>query len=211
MDHFVQIIGILSALLTTAAFLPQVIQTWRTRSTADLSPMMFTLFSIGILGWLIYGILKHDLPIILANSVTICLAGTIMFFILIGDKSVKIAHLAIYVDDLEAMKSFYCETFNGRESKKYINKNRKFSSYFIHLPSGAKIELMHLENSTNENEINSWGHIAFSVGSRKRVDRLTELLRSRAIPVISEPRLTGDGFYESIVSDPEGNRIEITI
>ncbi len=211
MNYLVQAIGISSAVLTTAAFLPQVIKTWRTRSTSDLSPTMFALFCFGILGWLIYGLLIHDLPIILANSVTICLAGTIMFFILRGSKTTQIAHIALYVNDLEGMKLFYCNSLYGKAGKKYTNSKKKFSSYFICFPSGTKLELMHQEGVGKRPENYFWGHLAIAVGSIERVNNITEILRNNAVPIITEPRTTGDGFYESTISDPEGNLIEITI
>jgi lactoylglutathione lyase len=211
MDHLVQTIGFISALLTTSAFLPQAIKTWRTRSTSDLSPLMFALFCVGILGWLIYGILIHDLPIILANSVTICLAGTIMFFILRGQDSTEIAHVGLYAEDLENMKEFYCETFNARAGKKYTNPEKKFSSYFIRFPSGARLEIMHQKNLAGNPEKDQLGHLAISVGSKSSVDLITRSLRNKAVTIFSEPRYTGNGYYESVIADPEGNRIEITI
>jgi MtN3 and saliva related transmembrane protein len=71
-------IGIAAAILTTAAFAPQAIQAWRTRSTRDVSLTMFSLMVAGILLWLIYGILINDLPLILANAVTLLLASAIL-------------------------------------------------------------------------------------------------------------------------------------
>jgi lactoylglutathione lyase len=209
MDRLAQIVGFVSAALTTSAFLPQVIKTWRTRSTADLSPLMFTLFCVGILGWLIYGIFRHDLPMILANSVTICLAGTIMYFILQKRSSCRIAHAAIYVNNLETMKDFYCNAFGASCGLKYTNQKKGFSSYFIIFPVGARLELMHQEGIHPDNF--KCGHIAISVGSKGKVDSFTGTLRRHSAKIQSEPRLTGDGYYESIISDPEGNLIEITV
>ena len=71
-------IGLLAALLTTAAFLPQVLHTLATRDTRGLSLRMYAIFVAGVLLWLIYGLLMHDLPLILANAVTLLLAGTIL-------------------------------------------------------------------------------------------------------------------------------------
>ena len=73
-------IGMLAAILTTAAFVPQVIKTWRTRSTADISLGMFAILVAGVAAWLIYGLLIGDAPLVLANGVTLMLAGTILFF-----------------------------------------------------------------------------------------------------------------------------------
>ncbi|MBA7582932.1 hypothetical protein ES708_24870 [subsurface metagenome] len=210
MHAIIQTIGFISAILTTSAFLPQAIKTWRTRSTEDLSPMMFALFFLGIIGWLIYGILRSDLPMILANAITICLAGIIMFFIIRPDNTRKIAHLGLYVNDLENMKDFYVGMFKARAGEKYDNPYKGFSSYFLTFSTGAKLELMH-KASIEEPEIKTeWGHVAISTGSTDAVNSLIEKLRFKGVPVLSEPRYTGDGYYECIVCDPENNLIEIS-
>jgi MtN3 and saliva related transmembrane protein len=77
---FVTAIGLGAAFCTTAAFLPQVIRTWRTRSTKDLSLGMFLVFTTGIALWLIYGLFMHDIPLIAANGITFLLSGTILYF-----------------------------------------------------------------------------------------------------------------------------------
>jgi lactoylglutathione lyase len=204
----VKIIGLVAAILTTSAFLPQVIKTWKTRSTEDLSPVMFVLFFIGIVCWLIYGCLIKDIPIIIANSATICLAGTILFFIIKRTKDRHIEHLGIYTDDIEAMKSFYIEVFNARAGKLYLNQRSNFSSYFIYFNSGCRVELMKLPGSGHTK---GWGHIALSVGSKEEVIRITEKIRLKGFEVFKEPRVTGDGYYESVIIGPDGNEIEITI
>jgi lactoylglutathione lyase len=211
MDRWVLFIGFLSATLTTAAFVPQAVKTWRTRSTSDLSPLMFALFCTGILGWLIYGIYINSLPMILANAVTIVLAGTIMFFIIRGSSQLKIAHIALYTSDIEKMKMFYCDTFNAKAGPMYHNPGKNFTSYFIHFHSGARLEIMHQLIDTVTSKLINPGHFAVSVGSRERVDQLTNELRNKDVPIISEPRMTGDGYYESVIADPEGNQIEITV
>ena len=76
----VTLIGLAAAFCTTIAFLPQVIRTWRTRSTKDLSLSMFLVFTTGIFLWLVYGLVIRDLPLIAANGVTFVLSGTILFF-----------------------------------------------------------------------------------------------------------------------------------
>ena len=204
----VKIIGFISAILTTTAFLPQVIKTWKTRSTDDLSPVMFALFSTGIAGWLIYGRMINDLPMILANSVTICLAGTIMFFIIRKKMNRRIEHIGIYTRDIDGMKNFYTEVFNARAGKLYVNQKNEFSSYFIYFNSGCRLELMHHSGFTNKS---GWGHISLSVGSREEVNNITEKIRQNGFEVFKEPRITGDGYYESVIVDPEGNKIEITV
>lgn len=77
---YVKVIGLVAGFCTTLAFLPQVVKTWRSRTAKDLSLSMFLLFVVGVLLWLVYGILTNDLPIILANAFTLLLAGSILFF-----------------------------------------------------------------------------------------------------------------------------------
>jgi lactoylglutathione lyase len=204
-----KIIGFVAACLTTGAFVPQAIKTWRTKSTDDLSPVMFILFCLGILLWLFYGIMKHDLPMILANSVTICLAGIILFYVLKPMNTKKIEHIAIQVQDLEKMKDFYVDNLGAKAGKQYTNIKTGFSSYFISLSSGTRIELMHYDNQ--EPVKDNKNHMAISLGSRQKVDSFTENLRNKGVRIVQIPRTTGDGYYESVIEDIEGNLIEITV
>jgi lactoylglutathione lyase len=210
MEATIQLIGFGSAVLTTCAFVPQAIKTWKTKSTDDLSPLMFVLFCFGIAGWLIYGLLRTDLPMILANAVTICLAGIIMYFIIRPDNTRKIGHLGLYVKDLEKMKGFYVSYLNAKAGNKYINSSKGFHSYLLTFSSGAKLELMYEEKRKPDDNTKQWGHIAISVGSKKSVDSLHSSLKSDGLQIISGPRTTGDGCYEFVISDPENNFIEIT-
>ena len=126
----------------------------------------------------------------------------------------KIEHLAIWVRDLEIMKEFYQEYFNMSCGKKYENKLKNFSSYFLSFNEGARLELMHRpgisEHAGNEGITYGFTHIAISVGSKENVDRITELIRAAGFAVTGEPRTTGDGYYESVILDPEGNLIELS-
>lgn len=126
----------------------------------------------------------------------------------------KIEHLSIWVEDLEKMKDFYVHYFAMRCSEKYTNKKKHFSSYFLSFPQGARIELMHRPDIKSKPEDRDYEHglthFAISAGSAEQVDLLTEVLRSAGFNIIGEPRTTGDGYYESVVLDPEGNRVEIT-
>lgn len=210
MDQYISIVGLVSATLTTSAFLPQVIKVWRTRSTKDLSPMMFSLFFIGILGWLIYGIFIQDLPMILANTVTIVLAGIIMFFIFQGKQIKQIDHIGIYVNDINTVASFYEKWFNGEIGVAYANPLKKFTSKFVMLGSGARIELMHIKDDLGSEGQKLRMHLSISVGSKSEVDRFANEMSKSGIVVLDDPRKTGDGYYECVVADPEGNRIEIT-
>jgi lactoylglutathione lyase len=125
----------------------------------------------------------------------------------------KIEHLAIWVQDLEKMKSFYCTYFDGEAGPKYFNATKDFESYFLHFREGARLELMRMPpvNKFNQKEMLGLAHLAISVGSKEVVDSLTQKLKSDGFKVMGEPRTTGDGYYESVVLDPEGNRVEITI
>ncbi len=127
----------------------------------------------------------------------------------------KIEHLAIWVNDLEAMKTFYEKYFQAKAETRYHNPKKQFYSYFLSFEDGCRLELMTrpdiLPNANRDKEYEGIIHFAISVGSVEQVDALTERLRKDGYPIIGEPRTTGDGYYESVVFDPERNRIEITI
>lgn len=127
----------------------------------------------------------------------------------------KIEHLAIWVSDLELMRRFYADYFDATVGEKYYNESKNFSSYFLSFDDGPRLELMQkpeiraIENRSKEHL--GISHFAMSVGSKEKVNTLTEQLRNDGFIVIGNPRTTGDGYYESVVMDPEENRIEITI
>ena len=128
----------------------------------------------------------------------------------------KIEHIAIWVKDLEGMKAFYEKYFDGKPNEKYRNEQKSFESYFISFGLGARLELMQMPQiPTSKNNIYEQFigliHFAISVGSKEMVDNLTQTLEKDGFEVIGQPRWTGDGYYESVVFDPEQNRIEITI
>jgi lactoylglutathione lyase len=126
----------------------------------------------------------------------------------------KIEHIAIWTKDLEVMRAFYLKFFDLRSNEKYYNPKKKFSSYFLAFDNGARIELMHRPDISEFVEQIGFKlgltHFAISVGAKEKVDLLTERIRESGYGVIGEPRTTGDGYYESVISDPEGNWIEIT-
>ncbi|KFZ26597.1 MAG: glyoxalase I [Candidatus Izimaplasma bacterium HR2] len=127
----------------------------------------------------------------------------------------KIEHISLWVKDLEKMRTFYSKYFNTKSSDKYVNKNKQFSSYFLNFEGGSRIEIMEMPHIFDVEEISrkyyGYCHLAISVGSRNKVIELTELIRKEGYRVTGEPRETGDGYFESVILDPEGNRIEITI
>ena len=126
----------------------------------------------------------------------------------------RIEHAAIYVNDIEAEKKFFTRYFGASAGEMYHNKNTGFSSYFLSFDGGARLELMTAPRLQDMDKLplrTGFAHLAFSVGSCKEVDALTERLRADGYAVVSGPRVTGDGYYESCVLDPEGNRIELTV
>jgi len=124
-------------------------------------------------------------------------------------------HVAIWVSDLEGMRQFYEKYFGAVSGNKYENSNKNFESYFLGFGAGTRLELMRLSTMQPENrrrgERLGLAHVALSVGSREKVDELTRTLQSDGFTMADDPRWTGDGYYESVVLDPEGNRIEITV
>ena len=129
--------------------------------------------------------------------------------------TIKIEHLAIWTQDLEKAKDFYVKYFDMICGDKYHNPTKQFTSYFLSFRnSNVRIELMHrpdiLEHIGKKGLTNGLTHFAISVGSKEIVNSLTEKLRADNFIIESEPRTTGDGYYESVVLDTEGNLIEIT-
>lgn len=125
----------------------------------------------------------------------------------------KIEHLAIWADDLELLRKFYIKYFNVSCGNKYVNPIRNFSSYFLSFEEGqTRIELMHIPNMQSPDSrgnLKGLAHFAISIEEKDAVDTLTEKLRKDGYTIASEPRTTGDGYYESAVLDPEGNYVEI--
>lgn len=128
----------------------------------------------------------------------------------------KIDHIAFWTSDLEKMKEFYTRYFDAVAGDKYFNPVKKFESYFLSFDSGSRLEIMCMpgiseRDSDSRKQFMGLTHLAISVGSKEKVNNLTELLRADQYEVVGEPRTTGDGYYESVILDPEGNRIEITV
>ncbi len=120
-------------------------------------------------------------------------------------------HIAIWTRDIEKMKNFYTTYFGCKCNRKYINRLKNFESYFLSFDGKTRIELMHNPEIKNKNEISTgYSHLAIRLPSKKKIDILTEKLKKDGFKIISEPRITGDGYYESVFMDPEDNIIEIT-
>ncbi len=125
----------------------------------------------------------------------------------------RIEHVAVYVSDLEGCKSFFEKYFGCTANDKYFNANTGFSSYFLSFNDGSRLEIMNKPNLSLIESDNRLGyvHLAFSVGSKEKVDELTSKLLNDGFRVLSGPRTTGDGYYESLVEVFENNLIEITV
>jgi lactoylglutathione lyase len=127
-----------------------------------------------------------------------------------------IDHIAIWTTDLERLKHFYARFFGATAGDKYVNARRGFESYFLTFDSGARLELMHIAGlpaaqRDHTAPVAGYAHLAIALGSTARVDALTAELRAAGFIVLGEPRWTGDGYYESVILDPDGNQLELTV
>ena len=124
-----------------------------------------------------------------------------------------IEHIAMYVNDIESTKDFFVKYFNATANKGYHNQTTNFRSYFLSFDDGARLEIMNkpiMEDVEKTLTRTGYIHIAFSLGSKEAVNELTERLKNDGFHIISGPRTTGDGYYESCIVGIEGNQIEIT-
>ncbi len=128
----------------------------------------------------------------------------------------RIEHVAFWTEDLERLTDFYAKYFGANAGSKYVNSAKGFESRFLSFEGGARIEIM--RSSTLKPVQYARGahrmglaHVAMSLGSTRHVDELTLRLKQDGFAVVDGPRQTGDGYYESVVLDPDGNRIEITV
>ena len=127
-----------------------------------------------------------------------------------------IKHVAIWSKDIDKLRIFYETYFGAEAGKKYVNPANQFESYFLNFAGVASLELMQkpgISELPGEGNMQFAGfsHLAISAGSKEQVDSLTVRLEKDCFQVVSKPRKTGDGCYESCVLDPDGNRVEITV
>jgi lactoylglutathione lyase len=126
-----------------------------------------------------------------------------------------IEHIAIWTKNLEQLREFYELYFQARSGGKYRNPDKQFESYFLSFSSGSRIEIMsrpalrEVKDEAGE-PITGYIHISIACGSEENVDELTDRLQNDGYRVVDGPHHTGDGYYESIVLDPDGNQVEIT-
>lgn len=128
----------------------------------------------------------------------------------------RIEHVAIWTRDLERLREFYERSFGARAGERYERPAHGYASYFLAFDSGARLELMAMESipdSRDDPFTQAQGliHFAVSLGSEAAVDELTARLAAEGVRVLDGPRRTGDGYYESTVLDPDGNRLELTV
>jgi lactoylglutathione lyase len=127
----------------------------------------------------------------------------------------RLDHVAIWAVNIERMRTFYEKYFDARSNPKYENERKRFTSYFLTFPGGGRLELMHrpdiqrMSDSQSPREHIGYAHLGVELGSRAAVDTLTKRLQGDGLPLLDGPRQTGDGYYESMVADPEGNGIVI--
>jgi len=128
----------------------------------------------------------------------------------------RIEHIAVWTEDIERLATFYSTHFGAVAGTPYANPAKGFASRLLRFEDGARIELMKTttlspEPSPPGAQRLGWTHLAIAVGSEDEVNALTERLRRAGHPVLDGPRRTGDGYYESVILDPDGNRVEITV
>ncbi|MBP7508115.1 MAG: VOC family protein [Prolixibacteraceae bacterium] len=122
-----------------------------------------------------------------------------------------IDHIAIWTNNLERLIDFYSNYFNCSVSERYDNKLKQFSSYFLSFQDGVRIEIMQRADISEgiEKEKIGLAHFALVVGTKDQVDNLTKSFEQAGVIVESYPRTTGDGYYESVILDPDNNKIEL--
>ena len=123
----------------------------------------------------------------------------------------SIEHLALWTEDIERLRQFYERYLGAQAGELYRSKTQQLLSYFLTFSGGARLEIMtspQLEARQTGRRV-GLAHFALRVGSREHVNQFVERLRLEMVEIAGEPRLTGDGYYEAIILDPDGNSIEL--
>lgn len=122
-----------------------------------------------------------------------------------------LTHIALWTMQLETLRDFYVYYFNGRSNEKYVNPKKGFTSYFVYFESGPALEIMQRTDVTElrEKEYIGLAHLAFHLPSKEEVDRQVAQFRQAGYLIAGEPRTSGDGYYEGVILDPDGNRVEL--
>jgi lactoylglutathione lyase len=204
------VIGYAAVAVGTTFMLPQVLKSWKTKRVDDLSFASVTLYFANSLLWLAYGILIAAWPVAVANALALVISivqlSLKLKYTLQPSPIVQVRHAAAWVADLERARAFYERWFSATAGTRYSSSKRNFRSYFLSLGCGARLELM-----TSPGEAPRHAHLALSVGCRDAVDQLVKEMEAAGVRILSAPRVTGDGYYEALVTDSEGNLLEITI
>jgi len=129
-------------------------------------------------------------------------------------KVMRVDHIGIWTYNLEGLRNFYMHYFDASSNEGYYNHSKEFRSYLLIFDGDCRLELMEkptISRSKNDplKQFTGVAHFAIKTGSKEKVNYLTEELQADGFTVVSEPRTTGDGFYESVILDPDGNRVEI--
>ncbi len=126
--------------------------------------------------------------------------------------NVRLEHVALWVRDLDMVAAFYARYFDARVGARYENPRKGFRSCFLELGPGARLEIMTRGDVVARGPAESLGlaHVAIAVGDEAAVDALAARFEAEGVALVDGPRRTGDGYYECVVLDPEGNRVEVT-
>jgi lactoylglutathione lyase len=125
---------------------------------------------------------------------------------------VRLAHVALWTHDLERLRDFYVDSLGGSAGPRYHNPQTGFSSYFVAFAGGARLELMSRPDVAGPRRADTapgYAHIALALGSRAAVDEQIERLRGLGVGILGAARVTGDGYYEAVIADPDGNPVEL--
>lgn len=123
----------------------------------------------------------------------------------------QLTHIALWTNHLERLRDFYVKYFNGKSNEKYVNPKKGFASYFVSFESGPALEIMQRQDITEAYDKDHIGlaHLAFHADKKEQVDQMIERFRMDGYTIAGETRTSGDGYYEGVIRDPDGNIIEI--